>query len=126
METITYRKELEEKLRKNPISKEDAGKTINWAFSGNQECYSLAERDTGYSIRELISIANGEVTYKEPDVEVISESRSSVPTTQDPDVVIISDTESEHTPDNPNMCIVEIDGQQAENFPLGIRRHGRS
>ena len=79
METITYRKELEEKLRENPISKVDAEKTINWAFSGNQGCYSLAERDTGYSIRELISIANSEVTYKESDVEVISESRSSVP-----------------------------------------------
>lgn len=56
IDSINYRKELQEKLNKNPISKEGVEKTIYWAFSGNQECYSLAERDTGYTIRELISV----------------------------------------------------------------------
>ena len=46
METIVYRNELQRKLKDNPMTKEQAKKTIDWAFSGNKECYKLLERDT--------------------------------------------------------------------------------
>ena len=58
MDTICYSQQLTEKLIENPISREQAEKTVAWALSGNQECYRLAERDSGYTINALISIAN--------------------------------------------------------------------
>ena len=71
-ETLKYKQELKEKLKKNPMTKDQAESTVNWAFRGNQQCYSLAERDSGYSIRELISIANGDVEVSDEDMEVMS------------------------------------------------------
>ena len=64
-------------------------------FQWDQQSYSLAEKDSGFTIRELISIANGEVEAREPDVEVMSDSRSSVPTTPECDVIVISDSETD-------------------------------
>lgn len=108
METIKYRKELQHKLNKNPILKEDAEKTVNWAFSGNQECYSLAERDTGFTIRELISIANGEVEVQDTEMGVVSDSRSSVPTTPDCNVIVISDSEGENSAEKKDTSNLEL------------------
>ena len=121
-ETLKYRQELKEKLKKNPMTKDQAESTVNWAFSGNQQCYSLAERDSGYSIRELISIANGEVEVSEEDMEVMSDSRSSVPTTPECDVVVISDSEPETSP----LKIDIKDDTPNEAFPMGIRSHSKS
>lgn len=123
-ETVKYRNELKEKLKNNPITKDQAEKTVDWAFSGNQQCYSLAERDSGFSIRELISIANGEVEAPEEDMEIASDSRSSVPTTPECDVVVISDSEPETSPSEVHYLIRE--DAPNEDFPLGIRTHIKS
>lgn len=97
VEADLRRCDLQRKLNNNPITAEEAQKYIDWAFSGNQECYKLAEKDSGFFIHELISIANKEIEYKEPEMDVASESRSSVPTTPDHEVIVISDTEEENS-----------------------------
>lgn len=118
LEIIEYRKALQEKVNKNPMSKEQAEKTINYAFSGNQQCYSLAERDSGFTIRELISIAKGEVKVPENDPETMSDSRSSVPTTPDCDIVEISDSEPEDSNirlwNDPDV-VIEIDDREPQS-----------